>query len=460
MNMYKFIRSVRLNENACRGCFNCIKQCPTQAIRVHNGKAHIIDKFCIDCGRCIRYCPHHAKIPDYDSLNVLNNFKYTVALPAPSLYMQYNNLSNVDTILKALLKLGFDDVFEVSAAAELVSEASRQYIKEHDEETPFISTACPSIVRLVRVKFPALIPKLLPIKPPVEVAAEIARKKAIQKTGLSSSEIGIIFISPCPSKVSYAKAPLGIEKSNIDNVVAIKEIYPLLLPHMKHEEDVASTISCSGRIGIGWGNRGGEAAGIITDSYLAADGIVNVLRVLEGLEDEKIHGLKFVELNACSGGCAGGVLTVENPYVAEAKTKKLLRYLPVSRSHLETYPELDLIWNGRIEYEPVFRLGNTFKESLHMMKAVEDLVRQFPGLDCGSCGAPTCQALAEDIVRGEASVTDCTYVFRDSINHLSDEVGHLSKAISQHSSQDRYDPDINNSLKNLMSELEALNRHI
>ena len=261
----------------------------------------------------------------------------------------------------------------------------------------------------------------------MEVAAEIARKKALQKTGLSSSEIGIIFISPCPSKVSYAKAPLGIEKSNIDNVVAIKEIYPLLLPHMKHEEE--------------------------------ADGIVNVLRVLEGLEDEKIHGLKFVELNACSGGCTGGVLTVENPYVAEAKTKKLLRYLPVSRSHLDAYPELDLIWNGRIEYEPVFRLGNTFKESLHMMKAVEDLVRQFPGLDCGSCGAPTCQALAEDIVRGEASVNDCTYVFRDSINHLSDEVGHLSDAISQHSSSESYDPDIYNSIKNLMTELKALNRH-
>ena len=212
MNMYKFIRSVRLNENACRGCYNCIKQCPTQAIRVHNGKAHIIDKFCVDCGRCVQSCPHHAKIPEYDSLDVLNNFKYTVALPAPSLYAQYNNLSSPDIVLNALLKLGFDDVFEVSAAAELVSEATRAYIKEHQDEAPFISTACPSIVRLVRVKFPALIPRLLPLKPPVEIAAEIARKNAVKKTGLSPSEIGIIFISPCPSKVSYAKAPLGIEK--------------------------------------------------------------------------------------------------------------------------------------------------------------------------------------------------------------------------------------------------------
>ena len=163
MDKNKFMRSVRLKESACQGCINCIKHCPTQAIRVHNGKAHIIDKFCIDCGRCILYCPHHAKIAVYDPLSVINNFKYTVALPAPSLYAQYNNLTNADIVLNALLKLGFDDVYEVSAAAELVSEASREYIKEHMDEAPFISSACPSVIRLIRVKFPSLISRLLPI---------------------------------------------------------------------------------------------------------------------------------------------------------------------------------------------------------------------------------------------------------------------------------------------------------
>ncbi len=278
--MDKFMRSVRLKEDLCQGCINCIKYCPTQAIRVHNGKAHIIDKFCIDCGRCIRYCPHHAKIPMIPS-NVLNDYKYTVALPAPSLYSQFNNLTNVDIILNALLKLGFDDVYEVSAAAELVSEASREYMKEHEDEGPFISSACPSVVRLIRVKFPSLLSKLLPIKPPVR-CRQIARR-AIEKTGLPSEDIGIIFISPCPSKVSYSKAPLGIDKSNIDKVVAIKDVYPLLLPHMSRDESQLEPLSNSGRIGLGWGNAGGEVGGLLIDSYLAADGIVNILRVLEEL---------------------------------------------------------------------------------------------------------------------------------------------------------------------------------
>ena len=427
--MNKFMRSVRLNEDACQGCINCIKYCPTQAIRVHNGKAHIIDKFCIDCGRCIRYCPHHAKVPAYDSLNVLNNYKYTVALPAPALYAQYNNLTNVDIVLNALLKLGFDDVFEVSAAAELVSEASRAYIKAHSQDGPFISSACPSVVRLIRVKFPALLSRLLPLKPPVEVAAEIARARAMEKTGLPSEDIGIIFISPCPSKVSYAKSPLGIDKSNIDNVVAIKDVYPLFLPHMNRDESQLKPLSCSGRIGLGWSNAGGEVGGLLLDSYLAADGIVNILRVLEAMEDEKIHGLKFIELSACSGGCVGGTLTVENAYVAAAKTKKLLRYQPVSKSHLSANPEIqDIYWDNDVEYEPVFRLGDTFKESLEMMSTVEELTKKFPGLDCGSCGAPTCQTLAEDIVRGAATSNDCIYVLRGNIASLSKEIDFLSKA--------------------------------
>ena len=428
--MDKFIHSVKLDEDACIGCINCIKYCPTQAIRVHNGKAKITPEFCVDCGRCLRYCPHHAKVAIYDSIEEIRNYKYTVALPAPSLYTQFNNLTNVDIVLNALLSMGFDDVFEVSAAAELVSEASRAYISEHRDEAPFISTACPTIVRIIRVKYPTLIPRLLPLKPPVEVAAEIARKRAIEKTGLKSEDIGIFFISPCPSKVTYVKSPLGIDKSQIDKVLAIKEVYPILLEHMTHDESKLKPLAASGRIGIGWSHAGGESAGLITDHYLACDGIMSALRVLGDLEDEKFHGLKFVELNACNGGCVGGPLTVENPYVATAKSKKLHRYLPVAQTHASNFDDIDYHWSSFVEYEPVFRLGHSFRESLEMMGLIEELTEQLPGLDCGSCGAPTCRALAEDIVRGEATRTDCIYAFHEYINTLSKEISFLTRSLN------------------------------
>lgn len=434
--MNKFINSVQLDKKACTGCINCIKYCPTQAIRVQNGKAKINPKFCVDCGRCLRYCPHHAKVAIYDSVDEIKKYKYTVALPAPSLYSQFNNLKNIDIVLNALLSMGFDDVFEVSAAAELVSEASHAYIQEHIDEAPFISTACPTIVRIIRVKFPTLIPRLLPLKPPVEVAAEIARKRAIEKTGLNSEDIGIFFISPCPSKVTYVKSPLGIEKSEIDKVLAIKEVYPILLEHMTHDESRLKPLSESGRIGIGWSNAGGESSGLLTDNYLACDGIMSALRVLSDLEDEKFHDLKFVELNACNGGCVGGPLTVENPYIATAKSKKLHRNLPVSRSHIKDFDELDYHWSTYVEYEPVFRLGKSFRESFEMMGLIEELTEQLPGLDCGSCGAPTCRALAEDIVRGNATKNDCIYSFHEYIGTLSKDISSMMSSLEKSADKD------------------------
>lgn len=427
--MDKFYHSVRLDEELCMGCINCIKRCPTQAIRVRNGKAQINGKFCIDCGECIRVCPHHAKHATYDRLEDIKRYEYTVALPAPSLYSQFNNLDDVNIVLTALLMMGFDDVFEVSAAAELVSEATREYLSENTDKLPVISTACPSVVRLIRVRFPNLIPNLLPLNPPVEVAAILAAQKAMEKTGLPREKIGIIFISPCPSKVTYVRAPLGTEHSEVDKVLAIKEIYPQLLSCMKAVGDEPAELGTSGKIGISWGRSGGEASGLFTEDYLAADGIENVIRVLEDMEDQKFTNLKFVELNACNGGCVGGVLTVENPYVAEVKLKRLRKYMPVARSHMQVEAEELVKWTQQVQFEPVFNLGETMVESFARLNQVERLLKKLPGLDCGSCGAPTCKALAEDIVRGEAAESDCVYFLRDNVHKLSEEVSRLAAGI-------------------------------
>ena len=431
MDNPKFFHSVYLNEELCNGCINCIKRCPTQAIRVRNGKAVITSQFCIDCGECVRICAHHAKRIHYDQPDILRNYKYTVAIPAPSLYSNVNNQEDMNIVLTALLYKGFDDVFEVAAAAEIVSEMSRKYIAEHPEKWPLISTACPSVVRLIRVRFPNLIDHLLPMNPPVEVAARLARKHAIEKTGLASEDIGIIFISPCPSKVTYAKEPLGTTKSAIDGVLAIKNIYPMLLPLMLEAEKAPKNLAHAGQIGVGWGSHGGEAAGIVTDNYLAADGIDNVIRVLEDLEDEKFSNLSFIELNSCDGGCVGGVLTVENPYVAQAKLKKLNRHLPeiVTRAPADLTAD-EINWSQDVEYLPVYRLGTSMKESIMMMNRVERLCQKFPGLDCGACGAPTCKALAEDIVRGKANETYCIHILKDQIHALTRSMNSLVNSAS------------------------------
>ena len=361
--MSEYYHSVTLDKDKCCGCTNCIKRCPTEAIRVRDGKARIISERCIDCGECIRVCPHHAKRAQSAELSELQSWEYTIALPAPALFGQFNNLDDIDIVLSGLHKIGFDSVYEVSRGAELVSEATRHLMQSGKLKKPVISSACPAIVRLIKLRFPDLIDNVLPLNAPMEVAAMCAKKQAAKETGLPLGKIGVFFITPCPAKVTDVKNSIGRDKSWVDGAIAVSRVYPVLTEAMDKlkPEEITVGANC-GIIGVSWATSGGEAAATLNDKYLAADGIENVTRVLDELEDERIGDLEFVELNACSGGCVGGVLNVENAYVAQARIQKLRRYLPVSQNHLtpqgeDGVPE-DMRWTNKLEFKRRFGAGH------------------------------------------------------------------------------------------------------
>lgn len=422
--MDRFFHSVTLDKDKCLGCTNCIKRCPTEAIRVREGKAQIISERCIDCGECIRVCPHHAKKARYDHLSVLEGWKYEIAIPAPALFGQFNNLDDIDIVLTGLKQMGFDDVYEVSRGAELVSDATRKLMADGRLPKPVISSACPAVVRLIRVRFPDLCDHVLNLNAPMEVSAMMAKRAASERTGIPIEEIGAFFITPCPAKVTDIKMPIGTEGSWCDGAIAISEVFPLLSHRMDKLETV-EPIGQSGLIGVSWAGSGGESAALLNEKYLAADGIENVIRVLEELEDERIRELDFVELNACSGGCVGGVLCVENGYVAKARLQRLRKYLPVSQNHLDGGVPRDMEWTEPLEFAPVLKLSQNLEEAMQMMEEIDVICEGLPGLDCGSCGAPSCRALAEDVVRGAARTSDCVFVMREQVKNVADTLSSI-----------------------------------
>ena len=398
MNSYK--HSVVLDVNKCTGCTTCVRRCPTEAIRILGGHAEINTDRCIDCGECIRVCQHNAKKAMCSKLEHHMHYKWKIALPAPSLFGQFNGLDDVDDVLQGLLDIGFDDVFEVSQAAEMVSAYTRTYLKAEGIKKPVISSACPVISRLISLRFPYLKDNLLPILPPVEIAAAEAKKKAKEEhPDLPEEEIAVFFISPCPGKVSYIRNGFGDYKSQVDVVVALNDIYFQLVGAM-NRNSVPSLTSRSGMIGIGWATSGGESTAILNDSYLFADGIENCMQVLESIENGNIPHIEFVELDACTGGCVGGIMTIENPFIAKTRLQNLKRYMPVSLNS----PAGDIPSSYFIDtlpsYMPISRLSSNLGESMRMLARIQTLKEELPGIDCGACGSPTCRAYAEDVVRG------------------------------------------------------------
>lgn len=417
--------SVFLDTEKCKGCTHCMRRCPTEAIRIRDGRAIINSLHCIDCGECIRVCPYKAKRAVYDFLADIPKDKFKIALPAPTLFGQFQNMEDADFLVQGLIDMGFDDVYEVSKAAEIVTDYTRQYMKEADTVFPLISSACPVVVRLINIRFPSLKEHVIPVIPPIELAGKLAKERVLEEhPELSPEDVITVFISPCPAKVSWVKNKGSREVPAVDYLVSISEVYFKLLSAMDAQKTPDHTCE-SGMVGLGWASSGGEGSALMNDRFLAADGIENVINVLDNIETGSINDVDFVELNACSGGCVGGVLTVENPYIAKGRLRTLKRYMPVSRNHSSLKSEDPLpeeLKTVRLaKFENVSALNLSRSESFRMMAAMQSILAELPALDCGSCGAPTCRAFAEDVVRGEADLNECIFRMREQLKHMKEK---------------------------------------
>ncbi|MGB3963640.1 MAG: [Fe-Fe] hydrogenase large subunit C-terminal domain-containing protein [Tepidanaerobacteraceae bacterium] len=426
-----FYHSVTLDVDKCKGCTNCIKGCPTEAIRVRNGRAYILENKCIDCGECIRICPNNAKYAATDSIDRLKDFKFTVALPAPSLFGQFKEGTTTKNVIYALKKIGFDEVYQVPLAAEEVSIAIREYISRHKNLRPIISSSCPAVIRLIQVRFPELIKNIIPIQSPMEIAAKRAKEILGEKYDLAPEEIGVFFISPCPAKATSIKQPIGTGRSYVDGVISISGIFGEIVKNLDAKA-FQSVFPDSSGIGIGWGRSGGENMAIGGDNYLAVDGIQNCIEVLEEVEMNKLSDVDYIECQACVGGCIGGALTVENHYIARVKLRRLSEKMGYQSkldeaSVIEQFNQGYYHMEGEIQAKSAFKLDDNLAEAIRKMELLEKTVKDLPGLDCGSCGSPNCRALAEDIVKGLANETDCIFKLRDKVKHLAAEMFDLAQ---------------------------------
>jgi iron only hydrogenase large subunit-like protein len=429
MNLREYYHSVTLNKAKCKGCTNCIKRCPTEAIRVQDGKARIIDERCIDCGECILVCPYRAKTAVTDPLSIIERFPYKIALPAPTLFGQFKNLRNANKVLYALKKIGFDEVFEVARGADYATELIKEKLKIPDIKKPLISSACPAIVRLIQVRFPNLLEHITRVESPMEIAAQLAKQEFCRKYGVPEEQVGAFFITPCAAKMTSIRNPIGNERSHVDGAISILDLYGPLSAYLKIPDN-SEQLQCASGSGLYWAVTNGESQSLGIDNYLAVDGIQNVIRVLEEIENNKMTDLDFFEGLSCAGGCVGGPLTFENGYVAKNRIRLLAKEIdnsPPGEKEINYVKEhIDWRLKKDIIEKPVMKLDEDIVAAIQKMEAMERIYNELPGLDCGSCGSPSCRTLAEDIVRGNASELDCVFKLREKVKKLAEEMVELS----------------------------------
>ncbi len=440
--MANYFHSVTLDHDKCQGCTNCIKRCPVEAIRVHRGKAKIIEERCIDCGECIRCCPNHAKIAVTDTLERLAEFDHKIVLPAPSFFGQFREEKHIERILEAFLRIGFDEVFEVALAAEVVSFMVRNYLETNKYKKPLISGACPAILRLMQMRFPDLLEQVAPIMTPMEVAARLAKEDAARRTGIPYEKIGAFFISPCPAKVTEMRQPLHVKKSAVDGVIGASVIYKDLIKQLCKVKGDGTDIHKATSIGMGWGYLTGESRAIGSSSALSTGGIQNAVTIFEEIERGGLEDVDFIEVQACAGGCVGGPLNIQNLFVGRVNLKNMVNK---SRAKEAYFDEKDLgefygqdaFWSTEpVLPRPIMVLDDDVAKALVKMERLDAITATLPGLDCGACGSPNCRALAEDIIKGQAFDTDCVIKLRERVKTLAEEILDLARKLPQSMAND------------------------
>lgn len=403
-------RAFYLDIEKCKGCTNCMRKCPTEAIRVINDKAIINDDKCIHCGECIRVCPYNAYNAVSDNIDDIDRSKFSIAIPSIAVYGQFHLGTEICNIHNSLLSLGFNYVYDESWGAELVSKAVKKKLGYNNILKPMINSNCPAVLRLIKVKYPSLMDHILEVQTPMEISAKLARKKVKEIFGKEGEEVEVFYISPCPAKSISVHKPIGTKKSYIDKVISLKEIYGDLVREMKMQKEICS--SNPSKIGLKWALSGGQCEAADIDNSIAVSGLENVVNILEEIEIGKLDRIDFVELMSCNESCVGGPFNFENPFVAKNNINYIIKNtdeLLVLSDDLYKFEELEEegCFESNIDLKSYSSKSVDIKNAVKRLEEIEKIFKGLPKLDCGSCGAPTCRALAEDIVDGCSTIDSC-----------------------------------------------------
>lgn len=448
MRKQHFYHALKVDEQLCFGCTHCMNVCPTDAIRIRDGIASIHRNLCVDCGECMKVCPVEAIFVEQDDFQNIFDYKYRVAV-LPSVFIgQFSKQISEGEIIDVLKGLGFTHVVPAEATVDSLNEAMLE-AHDADHEKPLISSFCPSIVRLIQVKFPGLVNNIIATKPPIDSTAIYYRKLLLDE-GKKAEDIGIFYVTPCASKIATVKDPVGESTSFVDGVINMdflyNKVYHVLKTRGEEYTQQDEKVPYISPKGLKWSLTDGES-NHMKGRCLAIDEIHNVISFLEKVENDEVINVDFLELRACDQSCAGGVLLTENRFLTVERLKTRAERLEKSKDY---YTEIkpvhkefikDTLKLGKIEPRSVMSLDEDMGTALKKMERVRRIMCYLPGIDCGACGAPNCESLARDIVMKDAHLSNCVFLQRMMEKTKKLDPMHSIRIIEKTWGKDRLDKD-------------------
>ena len=399
-----------LKKSNCKNCYKCIRHCPVKAIRFSGNQAHIIGNECILCGQCFVVCPQNAKevVDETEKVKVFLQAQEKVIVSlAPSFVANYDE-AGINSMRKALQKLGFYDVEETAIGATIVKNEYERMLKEDDRDI-IITSCCHSINLLIQKYFPAELEYLADVVSPMQAhCMDIKKRHPDAKT---------VFIGPCVSKKDEAEHYQGI----VDAVLTFDELTSWLkAENIELEPEKDNDDFSRARF---FPTTGGVLKTMAQDApgytYIALDGVENCVAALKDIESGKVHKC-FIEMSACVGSCMGGPVMEKYHQTATIKD-----YITIANyageKDFEVSQPTSFELKKQFEYiehrypQPTEAEINSVLRQMGKFKPAHEL-------NCGSCGYNTCREKAAAICQGKAEISMCLPFLKDKAESFSDTI--------------------------------------
>ncbi len=399
-----------LKKSNCKNCYKCIRHCPVKAIRFSGNQAHIIGNECILCGHCFVVCPQNAKeiVDGTEKARVLLQSGDPVVVSlAPSFIANYKGVG-IESMRKALKKLGFYDVEETAIGATIVKTEYERMLREEDRDI-LISSCCHSINLLIQKQFPSLLQYLADVMSPMQAHCDDIKKRM--------PNAKTVFIGPCVAKKDEAEYYEGI----VDAVLTFEELTNWLKAEgIELEPEMDNTPESRARF---FPTTGGVlktmAQNVPGYTYLALDGVENCIAALKNIENGGIHKC-FIEMSACVGSCVGGPVMEKYHMSDPVKDYITIAQYAGERDFTVEQPAHE---NLKKNFSMIERKLALPSES-EIMSVLRQMGKFRPAdeLNCGSCGYNSCREKAIAIIQGKAEISMCLPYLKDKAESFSDTI--------------------------------------